>query len=357
MTITAPRPVLARQPKAPARIGRSQRVVELVSSAAAALALTWVVVQVSALGHGLGALLVWYLFFLVTYRYVVRRLHGRAAANDRVTTVVVWTTALIAAVPVFLIVGEVIAKGAAHVRTQFFTQTSVKAVPSAPATVGGALQAVIGTLEQVALAVAIAVPLGILVAVYLNEVGGALSRAVRAVVEAMSGLPAVIAGVFIYTLVVSGWRWGDSGFAGALALAVTMLPIVCRTSEEMLRLVPGGVREASMALGAPQWRSVRTVVIPAARTGLITAAILGVARAAGETAPLILTAGSRQSLNANPFHGLQDSLPMYIYTRIESPSPTQVQRAWIAAFVLIALVLVLFTLARALGGRTPEAHQ
>jgi phosphate transport system permease protein len=357
MTIAAPRPAVVRQPRAPTGIGRSQRTVELASSAVAALAATWLIVQMSALGPGFGALIVWYLFFLVIYRYVVGRLHGRAAANDRVTTVLVWTAALIAAVPIFLIVGEVVSKGAAHVRTQFFTQTSVKAVPSAPATVGGAMQAVLGTLEQVGLAVVIAVPLGVMVAVYLTEVGGALSRAVRAVVEAMSGLPAVIAGVFIYTLVVSGWRWGDSGFAGALALAVTMLPIVCRASEEMLRLVPGGIREASMALGAPQWRSVRTVVVPAARTGLITAAILGVARAAGETAPLILTAGSRQSLNGNPFRGLQDSLPMYIYTRITSPSPTQVQRAWIAAFVLIALVLVLFTLARALGGRAPGGHE
>jgi phosphate transport system permease protein len=201
------------------------------------------------------------------------------------------------------------------------------------------------------------VPFGILVAVYLAEVGGRLSGTVRSVVEAMSGLPAILAGVFIYTTVVSGLRLGDSGMAGALALAITMLPIVIRASEEIMRLVPGDLREAALALGAPKWRSLQRVVIPAAKTGLITAAILAVARAAGETAPLILTSGSTSRLNTNVFQGLQDSLPMYIFTRIESPNANQVQRAWIGAFVLIAVVLVLFTLARVIGGRSKRRTQ
>ncbi len=334
--------------------GRGRNASELLACAAAGLALTWVIAQISELGHGLGALIVWYGSSLAIYRYVVRRLHGRRMAADRLTTVLVWTAAAIAAVPIFFIIGQVISKGVGDLRLQFFTQTSVTAGPAQPATDGGALQAIVGTLEQVGLAVVVAVPLGVMVAVYLSEVGGRLARPVRAVVEAMSGLPAIIAGVFIYTVVVSGLRGGDSGLAGALALAITMLPIVARASEEIVRLVPGGLREAAAALGAPQWRRVVAVVLPAARTGLITAGILAIARAAGETAPLILTAGSTQRLNGNPLHGLQDSLPMYIYTRIQSPSPTQIQRAWIGAFVLIALVLVLFTLARLLGGRATE---
>lgn len=355
MTVTTETPpkgarIVGSTLRRPQSLDASQAI-ELVGAALASLAFTWVVAEISELGHGIGALLVWYALFLTIYLYVVRRLHGPTAATNRVTTVLVWTAALIAAVPVFFIVIEVVSKGIGSLRLTFFTKTSVTAVPSAPATTGGALQAIVGTIEQVGIAVIVSVPVGVLVAVYLTEVGGKLVRPVRAVVEAMSGLPAIIAGVFIYTIVVSGLRTGDSGLAGALALAITMLPIVARASEEILRLVPGGLRESALALGSPQWRSVVRVVLPTARTGLITAAILAVARAAGETAPLILTSGSTARFNASPFHGLQDSLPMYIYTRIESPSPNQVQRAWVGAFVLISLVLVLFAAARFLGSR------
>ena len=356
MTIPTSRATSAARPRRSPGTGASRELGEIASAASAALALTWVVAQITELGHGLGALIFWYGSFLAVYRYLVGRLHGPVKATDRVVTILVWTAAIIAAVPVFFIVGEVVSKGIGALRLHFFTQTSVKAGPLQPATEGGALQAIVGTLEQVGLAVLMAVPVGVLVTVYLTEVGGRLARPVRAVVEAMSGLPAIIAGVFIYTVVVSGLRGGDSGLAGALALAITMLPIVARASEEILRLVPGGLRESALALGAPQWRSVSAVVLPTARTGLITAAILAIARAAGETAPLILTSGSTQRMNGNPTHGLQDSLPMYVYTRIESPSTTQIQRAWVGAFVLISLVLVLFTLARLLGGRQAESR-
>ena len=350
LELVPPAPVTNRPPR---RTGadRSRTAGELIVCAASGLAVTWILAYLTDLGHGLGALLVWYLSAVAAYVYLSRRVYGRARSIDRLTTVAVYTAAAIAAVPIFLIIGDVVGKGASDLRIQFFTQTSVKAGPLEPVTQGGALQAVVGTLEQVGIAVALVVPLGIMVAVYLSEVPSRAAGAVRAVVEAMSGLPAIIAGVFIYTVVVSGLRTGDTGLAGALALAVTMLPIVTRASEEILRLVPGGLREASLALGAPRWRSVLRVVLPTARTGLVTAAILAVARAAGETAPLILTSGTTERLNTNPLHGIQDSLPMYIYSRISSPNANQVQRAWIGSFVLIALVLILFTIARVIGGR------
>jgi phosphate transport system permease protein len=197
--------------------------------------------------------------------------------------------------------------------------------------------------------------LGLLTAVHLTEHRGRLAGVVRLLVDAMSGIPSVVAGLFIYTMWVVRLGRGFSGLAAAMALAVLMVPTVARASEEMLRLVPGSLREASLALGAPQWRTLLRVVLPAARSGLITAALLGVARVAGETAPLLMTAFGSDSVNASPLDGAQSELPLFTFQRVRNAVPTQVARGWAGALVLILVVLVLFTLARTLGARDRKA--
>jgi phosphate transport system permease protein len=171
-------------------------------------------------------------------------------------------------------------------------------------------------------------------------------------VTAMSGVPSVVAGVFIYAVFVESHVMGYSGFAASMALFVLMLPSVTRTTEEVLRVVPGGLREASLALGASEWRTVRQVVLPTARSGLITAVVLGVAIAAGETAPLLFTAFGNTNMNWNAFHGPQGALPLVLYEDILAAQTAVVQLAFTAAFVLLALVLILFVVARLFGRRS-----
>jgi phosphate transport system permease protein len=193
--------------------------------------------------------------------------------------------------------------------------------------------------------------------VFLNEIGGKGRRAVRMFVDAMSGVPSIVAGLFIYAVLVVGLGWGFSGFAGALALSILMLPTVTRTSEEVLRLVPDGLREAGLALGSQEWRVTWNVVLPTARSGLITAVILGVARAIGETAPLLFTAFGNTALNWNVFHGAQDSMSLFVYTLIRFPQAAEQQRAWTGAMILMFIVLVLFVIARIVGRGTLSSRR
>lgn len=166
---------------------------------------------------------------------------------------------------------------------------------------------------------------------------------------AMSGVPTVVAGVFIYSIWVVGLGQGFSGFAGSLALAILLLPSITRTAEEVLRVVPDGLREASRSLGAPEWRTVWSVVLPTARSGIVTSVILGVARAVGETAPLLFTIFGNNLLNANPFKGPQSSLPLFVYSNVKSSNQALINLAYAAALVLVIIVLVLFVAARLLG--------
>jgi len=264
-------------------------------------------------------------------------------------TVAMATAAVATVVPLVLIVSYTVAKGLEALHWGFFTETQETTGPLDPPKSGGALHAIVGTLQQVGIALLISAPLGVLTAAFLNEVGGRLARVVRFLTDAMSGLPSIVAGLFIF----SAWvlRFGFSGFAASLALAVLMLPTITRTTEEMLRLVPDGLREASLALGAPQWRTVLRVVLPTARVGIVTAVILGTARAVGETAPVLLTALGSSVMNVNPFKDNQADLPLFIYRQIRDPLDTPVARAWTGAMVLILLVIVLFTLARVIGSR------
>jgi phosphate transport system permease protein len=229
--------------------------------------------------------------------------------------------------------------------------------PLDPLTQGGAWHAMVGTIEQVGLALVFSVPLGIATAIYLNEVGGRAARVVRTVVDAMTALPSIVAGLFVFSTLILTLHVEKSGFAAAVAISIMMLPIVTRAAEVVLRLVPGGLREASLALGASQWKTVWSVVLPTARSGLATAVILAVARGIGETAPVLLTSGVTAEFNANPFHGPQMSLPLYILTYVRYPQPEMIARAYGAALVLLVLVLALFMVARILGGRKPGSRR
>ena len=325
---------------------------ELGGSAVASLALTWLLFfQLTALYGTPGFVLVATVLFVAIYWYVEQP-HGSLVARDRVASVVLTIVGLITIAPLIWIITTVIIKGLSFLRWNFFVEDMSTTGPQDGASSGGAAHSIIGSLQQVAIAMFFAVPIGVMTAVYLNEVKGRLSRIVRAFVDAMSGLPSIVAGLFIYAvLVLQPLEWGYSGFAAGMALMILMLPSVTRTSEEMLRLVPDGLREASLALGAPQWRTALLVVLPTARVGLITAVILGMARAIGETAPVLLTAFGNPGTQLNPFDGPQDDLPLYIYSQVRSSIDNQVNRGWTGALVLVALVLVLFTLARLLGGR------
>lgn len=327
----------------------------LTGSALAAVSLTWVLYErILPFSGALGFWLMTYVLFLALYAGACRTQDPARIVVDKVVTVVVASAGLLVLAVVVDQIGYVIFRGFQALKhANFFTQTMSLTGPLQPLTSGGMFHALVGSLEQMAIASVIAVPLGVLAALFLVEVGGALARPVRIIVEAMTALPEIIAGLFIYAFVVLSLGLQQSGFAASLALTVMMIPIVTRASEVILRLVPNGLREASYALGASQVRTVFGVVLPTARSGLATAVILAMARAVGETSPVLLTAGFTSGLNANPFSGPQVSLPLFIYSYVKFPQPSMVVRAFGAALALMLMVLFLFTLARVLGGRTP----
>ena len=327
----------------------------LLGSLAGSLGLTWIAYErILPLTGALGFWLVWYAVFLALYGTVTSMIWGRRAVADRLAAAFMATVGLLIVFVIFDQIAYTIFRGSSAIRhSDFFTQTMALAGPLSPLSSGGVLHAMVGSLEQMGIATIIAVPLGILAALFLVEVGGPMARPVRALIEAMTSLPEIIAGLFILALFILTFGLPKSGFAAALALTIMMIPFVARSSEVMLRLVPGNLREASYALGASQWRTVWTVVLPTARSGLTTAVVLGMARAIGETAPVLLTSGFSSFMNANPFSGWQTSLPLYIYESVRLPQQSEVQRAFGAALVLILVVLVLFTVARVLGGKPP----
>ncbi|HXY28309.1 MAG TPA: phosphate ABC transporter permease PstA, partial [Acidimicrobiales bacterium] len=219
---------------------------------------------------------------------------------------------------------------------------------------GGMGNAIVGTVEQVGLATLYTVPISILTATFLSETTGAFSRFVRTIVDCMMGTPSIIAGLFIFLIWVEPRKTnGYSGFAASLALAVLMLPLMIRTAEEVIRVVPGSLREAALALGSPRWKVSLRIVLPTVRSGLLTAVILGVALAVGETAPTIFTAHGSEVYNFNPFHGVQANLPLASFQIIQSSSSSLVRQAWGGAFILVFMVLGLFIAARVVGSSRP----
>ena len=275
---------------------------------------------------------------------------GRKARTDALMKVTITASAVAAFTPWLSIFGSVLIKGLPGLRPNFVSQDMSTTGPDDFLEFGGALQAIVGSLLMVLIATAITLPLGILSGLYLTEVRGRLMFLVRFVIQSMSGVPSIVAGLFIYTTLVSATET-YSAFAGALALSVLMLPTVARTAEEVLRLVPEELRSAGYALGARQWRTTLMVVVPTVRSGLITAAILGVARVVGETAPLLLTSLSNSSLKFNPFDGPVSSIPTYVFGYLQIGTEYAIARAWTGSLLLLLVVLVLFTVARWVGGK------
>lgn len=333
--------------------------IEVVGAIASSFCLTWLVYEdLTTLSGGLGFFVCWIAVFLAAYWLLVRRRYGPLAARDRFVSSVLTLSAAVVVLSLGVIVGYTVFRGFSSFRPHFFTQDMRYTSPLAPPSAGGGLAAIIGSAEQVGLAIAISVPSGIAVAVLLSEIRGPLGRIVRIFIEAMNGIPSVLAGLFILAIWIYEYGFPQSGFAVAMALSISMLPTVARTAAVVLNLVPGGLREASLALGGTEWRMIRKVVLPTARAGIVTAIILGVARVVGETAPAALDNAPANQINWNPFRGPQDDLPLFVYRFIRTPVHSEITRAWTGAMVLIVLVLVLFALARLASrrssGRVPK---
>ena len=328
----------------------------VAGAAAGALGLVWVLYErVLPFTGVLGFWVTWYVTFLLLYTTMAWMQWDRREATNRVTAVAFGTGGLLTLGVVIETVAYTLVHGFAAVRhPNNFTQSMAFAGPASPLTTGGILHAIVGSLEQIGAATVLAVPLGVAAALFLAEVGGPLARPVRTIVEAMTALPDILAGLFVYALFVLTLGLQKSGFAASLALTVTMLPIVARASEVVIRLVPGTLKEASYALGASQWRTAWNVILPTARPGLATAIVLAMARGIGETAPVLIVAGFTKEMNYNLFSGPQVSLPLYIwnYIHIESTAPGSAyfSRGFGAAFTLVIVVLLLFTAARRIGG-------
>jgi phosphate transport system permease protein len=253
--------------------------------------------------------------------------------------------------PLGSILYEIVKRGIGGLSFGIFTTDMAVTASDAPLNEGGLLHAVVGTLYIVLIASLISVPIGLLTALYLTEIKGKAAGTVRFFVQAMSGIPSIVAGLFIYAVWMIALGNQYSAFAGAMALAILMVPTVARTSEEVLKLIPSDLREAGLAMGGTQWRTVAMIVVPAAQSGLITAVILGIARVAGETAPLLLTMGGADALNLNPFNGNSSAIPFYVWKNFSLGTETAVARAWSGVLVLMIIVLFFFTLTRFLSGR------
>lgn len=291
------------------------------------------------------------LVYLVAQTVASGVVEGSRRARDRIATSLVFVAFLLALVPLIAVIASVIAKGAKSLDTTFLTH-SMRNI-EATDTGGGAYHAIIGTIEQVGIASLIAVPFSLLVAIYLVEYGrGRLSRSISFFVDVLTGLPSIIAGLFILAFWIIALGQPPTGFAGSLALLILMLPIVTRSAEEMLKLVPNELREASYALGVPRWRTILRVVLPTALPGIVTGVMLAIARVAGETAPLLLTVFGSQSINTDPFHEPQEALPLYIFDQAGQPQQTAIDRAWSAALTLIILITLLNLVARLVASRS-----
>jgi phosphate transport system permease protein len=275
---------------------------------------------------------------------------GRRLRNQLATA---WMVGAVVAalIPLGFIVGYVISKGAKVMSWSFLTD-DIPVISRKPG--GGMYPAIVGTLVITFWAAAMTIPLDILAAIYLNEYGtnSRLSRVIRFMADVMTGVPSIVMGLFVYTIwVVPRGVDGLSGFSGSLALGALMLPIIIRASEEMLRLVPDDLRRASDALGARRWRTILTVVVPAALPGITSGVMLAIARAAGETAPLLFTIGAARRANWNATRGPNSALSTQIFTNVQKGFPASVDRAWGAALTLVALVFLLTLLARLISAR------
>ncbi|WP_421732737.1 phosphate ABC transporter permease PstA [Cellulomonas sp.] len=320
----------------------------LVGSVLAGIALSWVVCfRLLPWGNPLAFALTAFVAFLAVVTVATAATSDGPMVTDRLAAAVISGGAAVVAIALVSTVAFTFVRGVgALTHSNMFLDDMAGVGPRDPLTDGGVLHAILGSLIQISIAVVVTVPLGIGTAVFMTEVGGRFSRVVRTVVEAMTALPSIVAGLFIYAVLILTLGVPRSGLAAAAALSVMMLPIIARAADVVLRVVPGGLREASLALGSSRWRTVWHVVLPTARAGLATALILGVARGVGETSPVLLTSGAASFVVVNPTVGAMNSLPLFIFSAIRSGEPLYVQRGFAAASILLLLVLALFVLAR-----------
>ena len=300
----------------------------------------------------IGFTVVFLVVFLAEYAALSSITESRQAVIDRVMTVLLTCAALLALVALASVVLSTFIKGFSALKhLNFYTEDLRVTGPEQELDTGGVLHAIVGTLIMTVLSLIFTVPLALTCAVFLTESRNRFVNLVRTIVTAMTALPSIVAGLFIFATWVLLFGFPRSGLAASVAISIMMIPIVIRSADVVLRLVPGGLREAAAALGAPQWRTVWHVVLPTARSGLTTSVILGVARGVGETAPVLLTSGYATSLNLDPFRNPMASLPVTAFKLVSSPDADQIARGFGAASVLMVSVLVLFTVARILGGR------
>lgn len=340
-------------------VGRMTRgdKLNIAGSAASALAITMLLFgRITPLSGKFGFVIVAFLVFLATYAVLVSLTESRTAVLDKVMTVLLGSAAASCFLALFSVIIYTLWRGReAILKLNMYTQDMSSTGPQSPLSKGGIAHAIVGTLIMTAISLVITVPLGVIAAVYLNESRSRLAGTVRTVVTAMTALPSILAGLFIFATWILVLGYQRSGLAAAIAMSIMMLAIIIRSADVVLRLVPGNLREAAAALGAPQWRTVWHVVLPTARSGLTTSVILGAARGIGETAPVLLTAGFTSSMNLNPLSSPMVSLPLAAFEFVRSPQPTLIARGFATAAVLMILVLILFSVARVLGGR-PAGH-
>ena len=299
--------------------------------------------QINYLALGVAAIV---LHTLVLY-FTSLIVEGRRKAKDRLVTVLVTSAFGLAIIPLVSLAFTVISNGMARFDGDFFSMSMRNIVGPG----GGALHAIMGTLEITGLAAIISVPVGIMAAIYLVEYGrGKLARSVTFFVDVMTGIPSIVAGLFAYALFVIFFGPGiRMGFGGAIALSVLMIPVVIRATEEMLKIVPNELREAAYALGVPKWLTILKVVLPTALAGIATGVMIAIARVIGETAPLLLIAGFTASMNYNPFSERMMTLPVFVYTSYANQgtdAQAYIDRAWAGALTLMLIVMLLNLVAR-----------
>lgn len=350
---TAPQTQIAKpgRPWDPSLKEKTQKLGNLVGSIVLAFALFFV----TGLDGKLGFFAAFF-FSLLAVTFISEFVRaGKPAAQDSVLTTVSRFAMILAVIPILSILSTVVAKGWRGLHWGLFTQDMSQATVNDPITNGGMLAAIVGTLVMVGLALIFTLPVSILTALYLTEIKGRFAKPIRFLVQAMSGVPSIVAGLFILSSIVYPITGERSGLMGSLALAILMIPTVARTAEEVLLLIPNDLREAGLALGATQWRTVAMVVVPAVKSGLVTAIILGVARVIGETAPILLVSGGGESTNFNPVSGPMGSIPYYVWKSfLLGGTEESSQRTWAGLLVLLIWVLLLFSAARFISSRNQK---
>ena len=324
------------------------------ATVASAIVLTFSIVAMTPMKGKLAYFVLFFISWMVIDSLIILNTKGSKGVRDALVAKVALLGATIVTMAVLSILWATASKGIKGINFAFLSENMRETSLFDPIGNGGILHAVLGTAMLILIATLISVPMGILTALYLTEIKGKASSVIQFLVQAMSGVPSVVAGLFIYAAIILNTPLRPSAFLGGLALTILMVPTVTRTAQEVLNLVPSDLREAGLAMGATQWKTVALVVIPAARSGLITATILGIARIAGETAPLLFTVGVFDSYNFNPFKGDQGTIPTVVWAGLLGGTEESIQRAWSAILVLLTVVLAMFITARFFGSKSQK---